>query len=106
MTTKSNAAANYSARYSNRPGALFGVPLGDLGWFSSLLMACALGFAAFFATTFAGIVTILILNTHYHHHADFSLAYRRFGLTAGAIVLTCALLYVGSLWLRRQLRKS
>ena len=106
MTTESNAAENYSARYANRPGSLFGVPLGDLGWFSSLLMAFASGFAAFFAVTFVSIITILILNTQLHHHVDFSLAYKRFGLSAGIAVLTIALLYLATLWSRRQLRKS
>ena len=33
-------------------GYLFGAPVGDLGWFASLLMGTATGFAAFFAATF------------------------------------------------------
>jgi uncharacterized BrkB/YihY/UPF0761 family membrane protein len=87
-------------------GYLFGVPLGDLGWFTSLLMSFALGFAAFFAATFCAIVGILFYNTATHHAVDFSLTYSRVGLPVGVLVLLVALLYLGTLWVRRQLRKS
>ena len=87
-------------------GYLFGVPLGDLGWFTSFLMSFALGFAAFFAATFCAIVGILFYNTATHHAVDFSLTYTRVGLPVGVLVLLVALLYLGTLWVRRQLRKS
>ena len=87
-------------------GYLFGVPLGDLGWFTSLLMSFALGFAAFFAATFCAIVGILFYNTATHHAVDFSLTYSRVGLPVGVLVLLVALLYLGTMWVRRQLRKS
>jgi hypothetical protein len=87
-------------------GYLFGVPLGDLGWFASLLMSFALGFAAFFAATFCAIVAVLIWNTATHHPIDFALTYIRVGLPAGILVLLASLAYLGTLWIRRQLRKS
>jgi hypothetical protein len=87
-------------------GYLFGVPLGDLGWFSSLLMSFALGFAAFFAATFCAIVSILFYNTATHHAVDFALTYRRVGLPVGLLVLVATLAYLGTLWVRRQLRKA
>jgi hypothetical protein len=87
-------------------GYLFGVPLGDLGWFTSLLMSFALGFTAFFAATFCAIVGILFYNTATHHAVDFSLTYSRVGLPVGVLVLLVALLYLGTMWVRRQLRKS
>ncbi len=87
-------------------GFLFGVPIGDLGWFSSLLMGLASGFAAFFAATFLGIMGILAYNTAGHHAVDFSLSYRRIGLPIGTAVAVLALGYLGSLWIRRQLRRS
>jgi ABC-type dipeptide/oligopeptide/nickel transport system permease subunit len=86
-------------------GYLFGVPLGDLGWFTSLLMSFALGFAAFFAATFCAIVGILFYNTATHHAVDFALTYRRVGLPAGLLVLVVALAYLGTLWVRRQVRR-
>ena len=87
-------------------GYLFGVPLGDLGWFTSLLMSFAVGFAAFFAATFCAIIGTLFYNTATHHAVDFSLTYTRVGLPVGVLVLLVALSYLGTLWIRRQLRKS
>ncbi len=87
-------------------GYLFGIPLGDLGWFTSLLMSFALGFAAFFAATFFAIFGFLIYNTATHHALDFALTYRRVGVPVGLLVLVLALGYLGTLWVRRQLRRS
>jgi hypothetical protein len=87
-------------------GYLFGVPLGDLGWFTSLLMSFALGFAAFFAATFFAIFAILFYNTATHHAVDFAFTYTRVGLPAGLLVLVLALGYLGTLWVRRKLRRS
>jgi hypothetical protein len=87
-------------------GYLFGVPLGDLGWFASLLMSFALGFAAFFAATFFAIFGVLIYNTTTHHAVDFALTYKRVGVPVGLLVLVMALGYLGTLWVRRQLRRS
>jgi hypothetical protein len=87
-------------------GYLFGVPLGDLGWFASLLMSFALGFAAFFAATFFAIFGVLIYNTTTHNAVDFALTYKRVGLPVGLLVLVMALGYLGTLWVRRQLRRS
>ena len=86
-------------------GYLFGVPLGDLGWVASLLMSFALGFGAFFAATFFAIFGVLIYNTTTHHAVDFALTYNRVGLPVGLLVLVIALGYLGTLWVRRQLRR-
>jgi ABC-type dipeptide/oligopeptide/nickel transport system permease subunit len=85
-------------------GYLFGAPLGDLGWFASLLMGLASGMAAFFAATFVGIMSILFWNAA-GHHADFTISYRLVGLPVGATVMVLALGYLGMLWARRISRK-
>jgi hypothetical protein len=87
-------------------GYLFGVPMGDLGWFATLLMSFAMGFAAFFAATFFAIFGVLIYNTATHNAIDFSLTYRRVGLPVGVLVLVVSLAYLGSLWVRRQMRRE
>jgi hypothetical protein len=87
-------------------GYVFGVPLGDLGWFASLLMGVASGFMAFFASTFCAIVFILIYNSATHSAIDFALSYRRVGLPIGLVVMALALGTLGTLWLRRILRRS
>jgi len=105
MAHASQHGSSASPRTSGS-GYLFGIPLGDLGWFTSLLMSFALGFAAFFAATFFAIFGVLIYNTATHHAVDFALTYKRVGLPVGVLVLVVALGYLGTLWVRRQLRKS
>lgn len=80
--------------------------MGDLGWFASLLMGTAAGFAAFFAATFFAIVGILIYNSAGRHPIDFSISYKWIGLPVGVVVLVLALGFLGTLWVRRQLRRS
>lgn len=85
---------------------LFGVPFGDLGWFASLLMGVAAGFLAFFAATFCAIVFILVYNSAAHGSIDFALSYRRVGLPIGLLVMALALGTLGTLWLKRILRRN
>lgn len=99
------AGKNVAGRVSG-PGTLFGVPIGDLGWFASLLMGTATGFAAFFAATFVGIVSILIYNSTGHKEIDFSYSYTRVGLPVGVLTLAIALGYLGMMWVRRITRRS
>jgi hypothetical protein len=87
-------------------GYMFGVPVGDLGWFASLLMGTAAGFAAFFAATFCGIFGILIWNSATHKAVDFALSYRVIGFPAGVTVLVVAYGFLGTMWVRRMLRKA
>jgi uncharacterized membrane protein YphA (DoxX/SURF4 family) len=85
---------------------LFGIPIGELGWFGSLLIGVASGFMAFFATTFCAIVVILIVNSAAHSNIDFAISYRDIGLPIGLLVLVTALGYLGTLWTKRVLRKA
>ncbi len=105
MTQTSPTAAGGTPRAFGA-GYLFGVPLGDLGWFSSLLIGVASGFMAFFASTFCAIVAVLFYNSLFHGDIDFALTYRRVGLPAGVAVMAVALGYLGTLWFKRVLRRS
>jgi len=91
---------------ARRDGVLFGIPLGDLGWFASLLMGVATGMAAFFATTFCAIIGMLVYTTTTHHPVDFAETYRRAGFPVGVVVMALALGYLGVQWSRRMIRKS
>ena len=89
-----------------RPGTLFGVPIGELGWFASFLMATAAGFASFFAATFLAIVSLLCFNAIGHHAVDYSFAYKRVGLPIGLLMLVAAYATMGTFWFRRTLRRA
>jgi hypothetical protein len=69
-------------------------------------MGLATGFAAFFAATFCGIISILFLNSFAHRSIDYSISYRLIGLPIGVLVALAALLYLGTLFFRRLLRRS
>ncbi len=69
-------------------------------------MSFAMGFAAFFAATFCAIFAVLIYNTATHHAVDFALTYKWAGLPTGLLVLVVTLAYLGTLWVRRQLRRE
>ena len=86
-------------------GYLFGVPLKDLGWFASLLMGLATGFAAFFLATFVGIVSILILNAA-GHKVDYAISYKWVGLPFGVLMAVLALSYLALQWTRRITRSA
>jgi len=90
---------------ARREGVLFGIPLGDLGWFSSLLMGFATGFAAFFLTTFVSIMSLLIYRLSSGHNPDFAIAYRDIGFPVGVVVLIAALSYLSVLYARRMRRR-
>lgn len=99
-------ASQETAGQPPQKGTLFGIPMSDLGWFASLLIGLAAGFIAFFATTFLGIIGILLYNTATHHSVDLSLSYRWGGLSAGSLVLLAAWSYLGTQWVRRITRKG
>jgi hypothetical protein len=90
---------------ARQEGVLFGIPLGDLGWFSSLLMGVATGFAAFFLTTFVSIMSLLVYRVASGHNPDFAIAYRDIGFPVGCVVLILALSYLSILYARRMARK-
>ena len=101
--------STYNARLPERKsfatGYVFGAPVRDLGWFTSVLMGVASGMAAFFAATFIGILSILFWNAA-GHHADFTVSYRLIGLPIGATVMILALAYLGIFWAKRMLRRQ
>jgi hypothetical protein len=90
---------------ARREGVLFGIPLGDLGWFSSLLMGLATGMAAFFLATFLGIAGLMVDQVATHHVPDYALSYRRVGFPIGVVVMASALTYLGVQWVRRMARR-
>jgi hypothetical protein len=87
---------------SQGAGKFFGIPLGDLGLFSSILMAFSVGFLSFFLFTFLAIAGIGIYNSM-GHHVDYAESYKYISFPAGCVVLVASLIFFGTLWMRRKL---
>jgi len=99
------ATANH-VEQARRDGVVLGIPLGDLGWFQSLLIGTALGMACFFASTFCAIMGFLVYLSVTHHPVDFALTYRVIGFPIGLVVLVVSYAYLGFLWIRRKTRNQ
>ena len=97
------AAAKSPANRGRGFGTIWGIPLGDFGLFSSLLLSFSLGFASFFLATFLAIFGLLFYNEGGHHDVDFADTYKFVGLPVGLVVLTVSLVFFGSLWTRRKI---
>jgi hypothetical protein len=91
---------------SERPGGrIFGFPLRGFGLLSSLLLAFASAFLAFFASTCISIFALLIWNLGGHHSVDYADSYRYVGFPAGGVVLALALPFFLVLWVRAKFLK-
>jgi hypothetical protein len=86
-------------------GKFFGVPLGDLGFGTSVLMAFTVGFLSFFLFTFLGIVGLMIFNGM-GHHVDYADSYKYISFPAACVVLLASLIFFGSLWVRRKISRG
>ena len=86
-------------------GTFFGVPLGDLGFFTSALMAFTVGVLSFFLFTFLAIVGLMIYNGM-GHHVDLAVSYKYISFPAASVVLFASLTFFGSLWVRRKVSRG
>jgi TRAP-type C4-dicarboxylate transport system permease small subunit len=93
----------YSMPANPDHGKILGIPLGDFGFFSGLLMSFSAGFFAFFLTCFFAIFGILAYNAAGHHHVDYADSYRYIALPVGLVVLALSLLVIMGMWLRRKM---
>ena len=94
-----------AARQQNLPGTVFGIPLGDLGFITSLLMAFTVAFLSFFLFTFLAIIGISIYNGM-GHHLDLADSYKYISFPAGCVVLAISLTFFGTLWVRRKVSRG
>ncbi len=96
----------FGVERARREGTLLGVPLGELGFFQTLLMSAATGFAAFFAATFVAIVAMLGYLIGTGKTPDFARTYKIYGAPVGVLVLLVTFSYLMTLWARRKLRRA
>lgn len=86
-----------------QPTKILGIPLGDMGFFHSLMVAVIFGFIAFFAACFFAIFGLLIYNQAGHHNVDMADAYIYGGVPVGVAGLAIAVVVLMGMWLRRKL---
>src|SRR5579875_779411 len=99
-------ASPHHVDQARREGTLFGIPMGDLGWFQSLLMGLATGMTAFFLATLVAIIGFAIYAGVSHTTPDFAMTYKRIGFPVGLGVGVAALAFLGVQWIRRITRKG
>jgi hypothetical protein len=80
---------------------VFGIPLGDFGFFTSVLMAFTVGFLSFFLFTFLAIVGVMIYNGM-GHQVNYAASYKYISFPAACVVLVASLIFFATLWLRRK----
>ena len=84
-----------------QPAKLLGIPLGNFGFFSSLLLSLASGFLAFFASCFLAIFALLCWNLIGHNHVNYADSYRYVAFPIGVAVTFLGLVFFTGAWLRR-----
>src|SRR5579875_453187 len=77
---------------SAHPARLMGIPLGDFGFFSSILLSVASGFLAFFASCTVAIFALLFWNAM-GHHVNYADSYLYVALPVGSAVLAIGFLF-------------
>ncbi len=82
----------------------FGIPIGQFGFFSSLLLSAATGFMAFFLTTFCSIFGVMLYDgIHHLSLQNLNISYKFIAAPVGLTALLFSLAYLLSLWVRRKL---
>lgn len=89
-----------------QPARLLGIPLGDFGLFSCVLLSVASGFFAFFGSCFLAIMGLLCYNTLTHQAINYADAYRYIAAPVGVVVMAFAFAFFTSVWLRRKLTRA
>ncbi|MFZ0631342.1 MAG: hypothetical protein WA399_00555 [Acidobacteriaceae bacterium] len=85
-----------------QPARLLGIPLGDFGLFSCVLLSVAAGFFAFFGTCFFAIVGLLFWNTLAQQQINYADSYRYIAFPTGIVVMVFGFVFFTSVWLRRR----
>ncbi|HEY1807606.1 MAG TPA: hypothetical protein VGG42_03540 [Acidobacteriaceae bacterium] len=91
---------------NSQPARLLGIPLGDFGLFSCVLLSVAAGFFAFFGTCFLAIMGLLFWNTLAHQQINYADSYRYIAFPVGVVVLVFGFVFFTSVWLRRRLARA
>jgi len=89
-----------------QPARLLGIPLGDFGLFSCVLLSIASGFFAFFGSCFLAIMSLLVWNTLARQQINYADSYRYIAAPIGVVVMAFGFVFFTSVWLRRKLTRA
>lgn len=85
-----------------QPARVLGIPLGDFGLFSCVLLSVAAGFFAFFGTCFLAIMGLLVANTVGHQQINYADSYRYIAFPVGLAVMAVGFVFFAAVWFRRR----
>jgi hypothetical protein len=81
---------------------LFGIPIGRLGFFQSLIISVAMGFMSFFGLTFLSIIGVAIYKGISGSPITLAISYKYIAFPASILVLLLSLAFLMALWVRRK----
>ena len=88
------------------PVRLFGVPVGEFGFFASVLVSVTAGFLTFFLMNFLSILGVSIYKGVTGSTISLAVSYKYIAFPAGVLVLVVALVFLLTVWMRRKIRAN
>ncbi len=89
-----------------KPTKLLGIPVGDFGFFATLLVAASAAMLTFFAMTFLSIIGVSIYKGISGSGVSLAVSYKYIAFPTACVVLAVALVYLMTVWVRRKMRQS
>ncbi|MGC1873197.1 MAG: hypothetical protein WA700_19740 [Acidobacteriaceae bacterium] len=104
MTNVQNIAARAPHSPAKNDATIFKIPIGKLGFLSSLLMGGACGFIVFFVTFFLSIIGMVIYDAATHTSMlNLDISYRYIAAPVGLLAIAISVTYLLTLWIRRKM---
>lgn len=104
MTNLHHVAAEVPRDPGTKEVTIFKIPIGKLGFLSSLLMGGACGFIVFFATFFLAIVGMMIYDAATATSMlNLDISYRYIAAPVGLLAMAISLFYLLTVWVRRKI---
>jgi hypothetical protein len=89
-----------------KPTKLLGIPVGDFGFFATLLVAASAAMLTFFAMTFLSIIGVSIYKGISGSPVSLAVSYKYIAFPTACVVLAVGLVYLLTVWARRKMRQG
>ena len=104
MTNVQHIAAQPASEPGKKEVTIFKIPIGRLGFLSSILMGGACGFIVFFATFFLSIIGVAIYDAATGTSMlNLDISYRYIAAPVGLLAMAISLSYLLTVWVRRKM---